>query len=193
MSFTTIGAHGASGLAVLLAAAVGVGCSSQPKGQLSSAPAGSVADLMKERGLSEADVSAALQTYMPTGKKDEYYTFASGGHGGNMIVIGVPSMRILKYVGVFTPEPWQGYGYGDQSNQILEQGRNLGVAGSSQSQQSAREPWTDLHAGEVARHEPVDPTGNVFELFARRWSRWQERLTPSDQIHGRGLHGKTMA
>jgi nitrous-oxide reductase len=34
---------------------------------------------------------------------------------GQVIVIGVPSMRILKYIGVFTPEPWQGYGYGDQS------------------------------------------------------------------------------
>ncbi|KPK14709.1 MAG: cytochrome C, partial [Myxococcales bacterium SG8_38] len=79
-------------------------------------------ELMKKRGPSEADVSAALQTYTPTGQKDDYITFASGGHGGNLIVIGVPSMRILKYVGVFTPEPWQGYGYGDQSGQILDQG-----------------------------------------------------------------------
>jgi nitrous-oxide reductase len=28
-------------------------------------------------------------------------------------------MRILKYVGVFTPEPWQGYGYGDESGDVL--------------------------------------------------------------------------
>ena len=28
-----------------------------------------------------------------------------------MIVYGIPSMRILKYIGVFTPEPWQGYGF----------------------------------------------------------------------------------
>jgi len=77
---------------------------------------------MKERGLTEADVSAALQTYTPTGKWDPYITFASGGHAGNLVVIGVPSMRILKYVGVFTPEPWQGYGYGDQSGTILKEG-----------------------------------------------------------------------
>ena len=81
---------------------------------------------MKQRGLTEADVSAALQTYTPTGKKDEYLTFASGGHGGNMIVIGVPSMRVLKYVGVFTPEPWQGYGYGDQSGAVLDMGSRFG-------------------------------------------------------------------
>src|SRR5690554_6550913 len=72
----------------------------------------SLKELMAARGLTEADVNAALKTYTPTGKKDEYYIFASGGHGGNLIVIGVPSMRILKYIGVFTPEPWQGYGYG---------------------------------------------------------------------------------
>jgi len=38
------------------------------------------------------------------------------------MVIGVPSMRILKVIGVFTPEPWQGYGYGDQTNALLASG-----------------------------------------------------------------------
>jgi nitrous-oxide reductase len=80
-------------------------------------------------------VSAALQTYTPTGKKDTYLTFASGGHGGNMIVIGVPSMRILKYVGVFTPEPWQGYGFGDQSGQVLKMGSRFGKEMT----------WGDMH------------------------------------------------
>ncbi len=82
--------------------------------------------LMKDRNLSEADVTAALKTYMPTGRHDEYYIFASGGHGGNLIVIGVPSMRILKYVAVFTPEPWQGFGYGDQSDAVLDSGKRHG-------------------------------------------------------------------
>ena len=76
-----------------------------------TAPAPALADLMKARGLNEQDVVAAVKTYTPSGKLDEYYLFASGGHGGNVIVIGVPSMRILKYIGVFTPEPWQGYGF----------------------------------------------------------------------------------
>lgn len=88
---------------------------------------GSVAKLMKDRGLSEADLTAALKTYTPSGKKDDYYLFASGGHGGNLIVIGVPSMRILKYVAVFTPEPWQGYGYGDKGTaDVLAQGTRHG-------------------------------------------------------------------
>jgi nitrous-oxide reductase len=50
-----------------------------------------VVELMKARGLSEADVAAALKTYTPTGKFDEYLTFASGGHSGQVLVIGVPS------------------------------------------------------------------------------------------------------
>ncbi len=126
MRFNRVGAFGASSIGVLLVAMVCIGCGPQQATQVSSAPASSTAELMKQRGLTEADVSAALQTYMPTGKKDDYITFASGGHGGNMIVIGVPSMRILKYVGVFTPEPWQGFGYGDQSGQVLDQGSRFG-------------------------------------------------------------------
>ena len=66
--------------------------------------------------LSGADVEAALKTYVPTGKMDEYYIFASGGQSGNVDVIGVPSMRLLKVIGVFTPESWQGWGFGGDSD-----------------------------------------------------------------------------
>ena len=135
MRFMRIGAFGALSITVLLAATVSIGCGPQQAAQVSQAPASSTADLMKRRGLTEADVSAALQTYMPTGQKDQYLTFASGGHGGNMIVIGVPSMRVLKYVGVFTPEPWQGYGYGDQSGAVLDMGSRFGKEMT----------WGDMH------------------------------------------------
>jgi len=86
----------------------------------------SLQELMQARDLSEADVTAALKTYMPTGRHDDYYIFASGGQGGQVLVIGVPSMRILKYVAVFTPEPWQGFGYGDESDQLLDSGNRHG-------------------------------------------------------------------
>ncbi|HEY5948258.1 MAG TPA: Sec-dependent nitrous-oxide reductase [Kofleriaceae bacterium] len=82
--------------------------------------------MMKARGLSEADVKAALATYTPTGKHDEYLTFASGGHSGQMVVVGVPSMRILKYSAVFTPEPWQGWGFDDASKAVLAEGKRGG-------------------------------------------------------------------
>ncbi len=80
----------------------------------------SVQDLMKARNLSESDVIAALKTYTPTGRLDPFVMFASGGHSGQVLVIGVPSMRILKYIAVFTPEPWQGYGFDEQSAALLE-------------------------------------------------------------------------
>ncbi len=65
-----------------------------------------------ERGLTEDDLRAAVMTYTPSGELDEYVMFASGGHSGQMFVIGVPSMRLIRTIGVFTPEPWQGYGFG---------------------------------------------------------------------------------
>ena len=64
--------------------------------------------VMKEKGLSEADVVRAAKTYNPTGVHDKYLVFSSGGQSGQIMVYGVPSMRLLKYIGVFTPEPWQG-------------------------------------------------------------------------------------
>jgi nitrous-oxide reductase len=75
-----------------------------------------------ERGLTADDVYAAVKTYMPTGQTDPYIMFSSGGQGGQVLVIGVPSMRILKVIGVFTPEPWQGFGFGGSSNAVLEAG-----------------------------------------------------------------------
>ncbi|KPK02140.1 MAG: cytochrome C, partial [Anaerolineae bacterium SG8_19] len=81
----------------------------------SSAPAavsGDAAAIAEARGLTPDDITAALKTYTPTGVHDEYIMFASGGHGGQVYVIGMPSMRIIKQIAVFTPEPWQGYGYG---------------------------------------------------------------------------------
>ena len=80
-------------------------------------------DVMKARGLTQKDLLAAAKTYTPTGGRDEYLAFSSGGQSGQVIVYGIPSMRILKYIGVFTPEPWQGYGFDDESKAVLAQGR----------------------------------------------------------------------
>ncbi len=83
----------------------------------------SLQDVMKRRGLSQQDLLAASKTYVPTGKRDEFIAFSSGGQSGQVIVYGVPSMRILKYIGVFTPEPWQGYGFDEESKKVLAGGR----------------------------------------------------------------------
>lgn len=82
--------------------------------------------IMKARNLSEKDILAAAKTYQPSGRRDEYLVFSSGGQSGQVIVYGVPSMRIYKYIAVFTPEPWQGYGYDEESKKVLEGGKIRG-------------------------------------------------------------------
>jgi nitrous-oxide reductase len=102
------------------------------------APSGgdTLAAIMQDRGLTDADVLAAAKTYTPSGKQDEYVLFASGGQSGNMLAIGVPSMRILKYIAVFGPESWQGYGYGGLGDKLLY----------DDSKQGGKEvTWGDVH------------------------------------------------
>src|SRR5687768_11832553 len=77
---------------------------------LRSAGQAGLLELAQSRGFSPDDAARAIKTFVPPGGRDEYLLFASGGHSGQMHVIGVPSMRLLKTIAVFTPEPWQGYG-----------------------------------------------------------------------------------
>ena len=82
---------------------------------------GSLESIMAERNLTPDDAAAALKTFVPSGRIEDYLMFASGGHSGQVFVIGLPSMRILRSIAVFTPEPWQGYGYG-AGEEILKDG-----------------------------------------------------------------------
>ena len=75
--------------------------------------------IIAARNLTPDDVTAALKTYIPSGRFDDYYMFASGGHSGQLLVIGVPSMRLLKTIPVFTPDPYDGWGYSAPSQQVL--------------------------------------------------------------------------
>ena len=117
------------------AAAVGAVAAVPHIGGSQHAQAQSAEDIANARGLTPQDVTAALKTYVPSGKLDEYYIFASGGHGGQVLVVGVPSMRLLKVIGVFTPEPWQGYGFDDGSKALLANG---GMNGKTLT-------WADTH------------------------------------------------
>ncbi len=120
-------------MALILLMAV-AGCSKEEESPTATAvPASSdggsqvasgVSAIAAERGLTEADIEAAVKTFVPSGTHDEYILFASGGHSGQMLVIGMPSMRLLKVVGVYTPEPWQGWAVGDASetSHILDGG-----------------------------------------------------------------------
>lgn len=83
-----------------------------------------LADVKKNRSLTDDDVLSAVKTFMPRGGRDEYFAFVGTGNSGTMVVYGLPSMRIYKYVGVFSPEPWQGYGFDDESTLMLKKGTN---------------------------------------------------------------------
>jgi len=140
--------------AVLLTlSAVGLGAcggGAPSAGGNTPAPTGLTSDaaaVAQARGLTSDDIYAALKTYTPSGKTDPYIMIASGGQSGQVLVIGVPSMRILKEIAVFTPEPWQGYGFGGSGNDILAGGK---VAGKDVL-------WGDTH------HPGLSETNGVYD------------------------------
>jgi nitrous-oxide reductase len=67
----------------------------------------------------KAAASHAEKVYVPFGELDEYYLFASGGHSGQMFIYGVPSMRHIRTVPVFSQDSATGYGWDDHSKELL--------------------------------------------------------------------------
>src|SRR3989337_1534336 len=103
-------------LALLLLAAVG---GRFRGGTASSAP--DLEGLIKAKGLTPDQVRAAVQTFVPPGTYAEYLMFSSGGQSGQVLVFGIPSMRLLRVIGVFSPESWQGYGFSEETGGILRE------------------------------------------------------------------------
>jgi nitrous-oxide reductase len=62
---------------------------------------------------------AAVATYVAPGDVDEYYLFYSGGHSGQVFVAGIPSMRHIATIPVFTPYPSTGYGFDEDTKKML--------------------------------------------------------------------------
>src|SRR3989344_5017441 len=111
-------------------------------------------DVIKARGLTADDIEAALKTYVPPGSYDEYLLFASGGQAGNVEVFGVPSMRLLKNIAIFSPDSWQGPGVGDDdTKRLMKQGEAAGM----------KQTWGDAH------HPALSLTKGMYDgqyLFA---------------------------
>jgi nitrous-oxide reductase len=147
-------------LALIAGVAVAIGaCSGRPM----RAGQSDLLQLAQARGLTPEDATRALKTFVPPGGRDEYMLFASGGHSGQVHVIGVPSMRLLKTIAVFTPEPWQGYGYGaDWSEAALN--------GGSNPDPGEHLRWGDSH------HPALSETDGKYD------GRW---LYINDRAHGR--------
>jgi len=145
---------------VVAAAAVGAAGSRVGSGMGTD---GQLVAMASSRGLSGDEARGALQTTVPPGKYDPYYMFASGGHLGQVQVIGVPSMRLLKVIPVFTRDAYSGYGFGaDLGDDVLH-------AGSDPAKSSALS-WGDSH------HPALSETAGEYD------GRW---LYINDRANGR--------
>lgn len=91
----------------------------------------SVGGLASGLGLSH-NAHAAADAKMPEdhvapGQLDEYYGFWSGGQSGEVRVLGLPSMRELVRIPVFSPEFAIGWGITNESKRVL--GKNPPMGG----------------------------------------------------------------
>lgn len=75
---------------------------------------------------------AASRVYVPPGEHDELYAILSGGYSGQLTVYGIPSGRLIKTIGVFSQHAENGYGYSEETKQLLNSSYGL-------------VPWDDTH------------------------------------------------
>ncbi len=142
---------------VVLAASVNCGGSSNKSASTGNANLDAIA---KERGLTPEDMQHALKQFVPPGKTDEYVMISSGGQGGQVFVYGVPSMRLLKTIAVFAPEPWQGYGTGTQGTAAILQNGNPTIPANTNLE------WGDTH------HPALSETNGDYD---GRWAYINDR------------------
>ena len=125
---------------------------------------GALGDIAAQRGLTADEAAGALRRAVPPGKYDEYVLVASGGHSGQIHLVGIPSLRLLKTIPVFTPESWAGYGLGaDSSEKVLG-------PGSDPAKEAKRLGWGDAH------HPALSETNGSYD------GRW---LYINDRANGR--------
>src|SRR5215470_14941199 len=113
-------------------------------------PANSIDEIIQARGLTPDEAEAALRTFVPPGKYDDFIMFTSGGHRGSILLYGIPSMRLLKEIPVYAADSWQGWAQGDEAGtQTLKNG-TYGEGLPTQT-------WGDLH------HPQISLTGGKYD------------------------------
>ena len=86
---------------------------------------------------------AASKVYVAPGSYDEFYAFLSGGFSGQVAVYGLPSGRLLKVIPVFSVFPENGYGYNEETKNMLN--TSYGFI-----------PWDDSHHTALSQTDGVD-------------------------------------
>ncbi|HMR42478.1 MAG TPA: Sec-dependent nitrous-oxide reductase, partial [Saprospiraceae bacterium] len=108
---------------ILVAAVVVISCGNKDGGKKTGSILGS---------------DVASQVYVPPGKFDEFYLFASGGFSGQIGVYGLPSGRLLKVIPIFSVDAEKGYGFNEETKPLLE--TSYGFV-----------PWDDAHHPELSQ------------------------------------------
>src|SRR5215213_9637647 len=92
---------------------------------------------------------AASRVYVAPGSYDEFYAFLSGGFSGQLAVYGLPSGRLLKVIPVFSQNPENGYGYNEETKDMLK--TTFGNV-----------PWDDTHHPELSQTNGVPDGRWIF-------------------------------
>ncbi len=92
---------------------------------------------------------AASAVYVPPGSYDEYYAFLSGGYSGQIAVYALPSGRLIKQIAVFSQFPETGYGYDENTKDMLK--TSYGFV-----------PWDDSHHPELSQTNGVPDGRWIF-------------------------------
>lgn len=82
------------------------------------------------------------------GEHDEYYGFWSGGHSGEVRVVGIPSMRELMRIPMFQREGARGYGHDLKTQGVLEEGNQYS---------NLDQEWGDCH------HPILSESGGTYD------------------------------
>ena len=87
-----------------------------------SAPGGGQQSPSGGGGGGQGGAQSGVDHEVPPGEHDEYYGFWSGGHSGEVRIVGIPSMRELMRIPMFQSEGARGWGHDEQTKEVLEEG-----------------------------------------------------------------------